>query len=135
MTDYSELKTAALAATPGVWVVRADGWTIRAYPDARMACDGIKVVHTCSAHMQGQGANPDIEQQVANQHYIEQAQPSVVLALIAEIEALRKIPSLVANEYSQLLTSQTLSKLKAEKFQQRMNAAMEVDRRMDEVKP
>jgi hypothetical protein len=88
MTDYSELKAAALAATQGVWVARADGWTIRAYPDNRLASDGIKVVHTCSAHMQGQGSEPDVEQQVANQHYIEQAQPTAVLELIDEVESL-----------------------------------------------
>ncbi len=90
MTDYSELKAAALAATPGTWVARADGWTIRAYPDSRLAGDGIKVVHTCSVHMQGQGSAPDVEQQVANQHYIELAQPSAVLALIAENERLQR---------------------------------------------
>jgi FtsZ-binding cell division protein ZapB len=90
MKDYSELKAAALAATPGAWVARADGWTIRAYPDARLAGDGIKVVHTCSPHMQGQGTVPDVEQQVANQHYIELAQPSAVLDLIAEIDRMSK---------------------------------------------
>jgi hypothetical protein len=39
--------------------------------------------------MQGQGSQPDIEQQVANQHYIEQAQPTAVLALIAELDKLK----------------------------------------------
>jgi hypothetical protein len=53
--------------------------------------------------------------------------------LKAEVEALRKVPLIVANEYSQLLLSPEMSKAKAEKFQQRMNAAMEVDRRMAEV--
>ena len=51
----------------------------------------------------------------------------------AEVEALRKIPLAVANEYSQLLLAPELSKAKSEKFQQRMNVAMEVDRRMNEV--
>lgn len=64
-----------------------------------------------------------------------QVDKELIAQLRAENEALRKIPLIVANEYSQLLTAQSLSKAKAEKFQQRMNAAMEVDRRMDEVKP
>lgn len=53
--------------------------------------------------------------------------------LKAEVEALRKVPLTVANEYSQLLLTPDLSKAKAEKFQQRMNASMEVDRRMADV--
>jgi hypothetical protein len=53
--------------------------------------------------------------------------------LKAEVDALRKLPLVVANEYSQLLLTPDLSKAKAEKFQQRMNAAMEVDRRMADV--
>ena len=89
MINILELKSAALAATQGVWVARADGWTIRAYPDNRLAADGIKVVHTCSAHMQGQGSDASIEQQIANQHYIEMAQPAAVLELVAEVERLQ----------------------------------------------
>jgi predicted nuclease with TOPRIM domain len=50
--------------------------------------------------------------------------------LSAENKALRSIPMQIANEYSQLLMPQTLSRAKAEKFQQRMNAAMEMDTRM-----
>lgn len=56
-----------------------------------------------------------------------------VTRLKDEVETLRKLPGTVANEYSQLLLDEGLSKPKAETYQQRMNAAMEVQRRMQDV--
>lgn len=51
----------------------------------------------------------------------------------AEIAALRKLPGTVSNEYSQLLLDEDLSKTQADTYQQRMNAALEVERRMKDV--
>lgn len=87
--DTNKLKELAERATPGEWVSRADGWTIRAYPDSRLAHDGIKVATTCPVFIHGQGETPDVERQVANQEFIAAANPAAVLELIAEVERLR----------------------------------------------
>lgn len=53
--------------------------------------------------------------------------------LDAENDAIRKVPSSIANEYS-VRATHARSMREAEKFQQRMNGAMEVDRRIKAVK-
>lgn len=52
-----------------------------------------------------------------------------IARLKAENEALRNFPLGVANEYSKILSGE-ISKADAERFQQRMNLAMELHRRM-----
>ena len=90
MTDLTKLKELAERATPGEWISRADGWTIRAYQDSRLAHDGIKVATTCPVFIQGQGETPDVERQVANQEFIAAASPATILALIERLERAEK---------------------------------------------
>lgn len=97
MTDIDKLERLAKAATPGEWIARADGWTIRAYVGNELAADGVKVAHTCAMMMQGQGSKPDIEQQVANQEFIATANPTEILGLVAEVRRLRERDALLFN--------------------------------------
>ncbi len=86
-----DAKAICEAATPGPWVARLDGWTIRAYPDARLAADGIKVATTCLQFIQGQGTNPDVQQQIDNQEFIAFFNPTLVAKLLTLWEAADRV--------------------------------------------
>jgi len=103
--DLKKLRERAEAASPGEWVARAAGWTIRAYVGRDLAKDGVKIALTCAMMGQSQGLTPDVEQQVANQEYIAAAQPKTVLALLDIIEAPRRTNAQIQTEREITATS------------------------------
>jgi hypothetical protein len=126
VSDYSELKRLAdnLLAIGhredfGVWITALEAFEKAASPEAVLALlaenealRGLYRMHKMTETRAMRDMKSERDQ------------------LKAEVETLRALPRIVANEYSQLLMPETLSATKAEKFQQRMNAAMEIDRRM-----
>lgn len=94
-TLLSELKAAALAATPGPWESVYDDWSDG--DDALISCgsrDGMVAI----AKIEGGGSEsgydePFSSEQQANTAFIAAANPDVVLALLAHIEELEKMDS------------------------------------------
>jgi hypothetical protein len=80
--NLDELEKLADAATPGQWVARLDGWTVRAFPDDDI--HGINVAHTFRQLSGGdlKATEPDIEQQMSNQVFIAAANPQTIKQLI-----------------------------------------------------
>ncbi|CVH63870.1 Uncharacterised protein [Serratia marcescens] len=88
MDKFSELKAAAMAATPGPWILDDDSWSegdnANVYTEERY--DG-RIVSI--AQIEGGGSEsgfdePFSTEQQANARYITAANPAVVLALLAE---------------------------------------------------
>ncbi|MEG9670568.1 ead/Ea22-like family protein [Serratia bockelmannii] len=87
----SELKAAAMAATPGPWILDDDSWSEgdNANVSTEERYDG-RIVSI--AQIEGGGSEsgfdePFSAEQQANARYITAANPAVVLALLAELEA------------------------------------------------
>ncbi|MFS8080050.1 ead/Ea22-like family protein [Serratia marcescens] len=87
----SELKSAAIAATPGPWILDDDSWSEgdNANVSTEERYDG-RIVSI--AQIEGGGSEsgfdePFSTEQQANARYITAANPAVVLALLAELEA------------------------------------------------
>ena len=83
MTDYSELKRLAEAATPGPWRWLRFDEDEGAYHSLRDEVDA-PVVSAFGVHTEGR-----IETDDSNAAYIVAASPSVILAILAELDALR----------------------------------------------
>ncbi len=90
MDKFSELKAAALAATPGPWILDDDSWSEgdNANVSTEERYDG-RIVSI--AQIEGGGSEsgfdePFSAEQQANARYITAANPAVVLALLAEQE-------------------------------------------------
>ncbi|HGE8480735.1 TPA: ead/Ea22-like family protein [Serratia marcescens] len=89
MDKFSELKAAAMAATPGPWESIYDDWSDG--DDALISCesrDGMVAI----AKIEGGGSESSFDgsfrtEQQANTRYIAATNPAVVLALLAELEA------------------------------------------------
>ncbi|UYU05057.1 ead/Ea22-like family protein [Serratia marcescens] len=91
MDKFSELKAAAMAATPGPWILDDDSWSEgdNANVSTEERYDG-RIVSI--AQIEGGGSEsgfdePFSTEQQANARYITAANPAVVLALLAELEA------------------------------------------------
>ncbi|MEN4199126.1 ead/Ea22-like family protein [Serratia marcescens] len=91
MDKFSELKAAALAATPGPWILDDDSWSEgdNANVSTEERYDG-RVVSI--AQIEGGGSEsgfdePFSAEQQANARYITAANPAVIVALLAELEA------------------------------------------------
>ncbi|TXE26196.1 ead/Ea22-like family protein [Serratia marcescens] len=91
MDKFSELKAAAIAATPGQWILDDDSWSEgdNANVSTEERYDG-RIVSI--AQIEGGGSEsgfdePFSAEQQANARYIAAANPAVVLALLAELEA------------------------------------------------
>ncbi|MDX7082521.1 ead/Ea22-like family protein [Serratia marcescens] len=91
MDKFSELKAAALAATPGPWILDDDSWSDgdNANVSTEERYDG-RIISI--AQIEGGGSEsgfdePFSAEQQANARYITAANPAVVLALLAELEA------------------------------------------------
>lgn len=82
MTDYTELKRLALAATPGTWE-RGDGNEVSVSADGDEGYWSWEVAGPAQVHGAGDQRDKDAD-------FIVAANPAAVLALIAENEALRK---------------------------------------------
>lgn len=99
MSDHSELKRLAEAATPGPW-----------------AYDGSYV---CPARTEDGTTYVELWRSIADCHqpentkFIAAANPAVVLALIADVEGLRKLPTAWSEVYEQ---SDELDALRDEKL-------------------
>lgn len=94
MSDYRELKRLSEAATPGPWVKTIDG----------VMPEGEKF---------GIFGNFGANNGEANRGFIAAANPAAVLALIAEVEGLRKLPTAWSEVYEQ---SDELDALRDEKL-------------------
>ncbi|CVE51251.1 Uncharacterised protein [Serratia marcescens] len=88
MDKFSELKAAAMAATPGPWILDDDSWSEgdNANVSTEERYDG-RIVSI--AQIEGGGSEsgfdePFSAEQQANARYITAANPAVVLALLAE---------------------------------------------------
>ncbi|MGP0838140.1 ead/Ea22-like family protein [Serratia sp. CY85251] len=92
MDKFSELKAAALAATPGPWIPADDDWNDG--EDALISCekrDGMIPVAKIDGGGSESGYNePFSTEQQANARYIAAANPAAVLALLAERDADKK---------------------------------------------
>ncbi|MBO1810915.1 ead/Ea22-like family protein [Serratia ureilytica] len=92
MDKFSELKAAALAATPGPWISADDDGN--GGEDALISCekrDGMIPVATIDGGGSESGYNePFSTEQQANARYIATANPAAVLALLAERDADKK---------------------------------------------
>jgi hypothetical protein len=89
MGKFSELKAAALAATPGPWISVDDHWSDG--DDALISC-GSREGMIAIAKIDGGGSASDYNEpfsteQQANVRYIAAANPAAILALLAELEA------------------------------------------------
>ncbi|WP_427193202.1 ead/Ea22-like family protein [Serratia marcescens] len=91
MDKFSELKAAAMAATPGPWILDDDSWSEgdNANVSTEERYDG-RIVSI--AQIEGGGSEsgfdePFSTEQQANARYITAANPAAVLALLAELEA------------------------------------------------
>lgn len=91
MDKFSELKAAAMAATPGPWILDDDSWSEgdNANVSTEERYDG-RIVSI--AQIEGGGSEsgfdePFSAEQQANARYITAANPAVVLAMLAELEA------------------------------------------------
>lgn len=91
MDKFSELKAAAMAATPGPWILDNDSWSEgdNANVSTEERYDG-RIVSI--AQIEGGGSEsgfdePFSTEQQANARYITAANPAAVLALLAELEA------------------------------------------------
>ena len=97
MKDHSELKILAETATPGPWVAQ--------HPNAGQrgseVASGNRLNQVCA------DLGP------SNALYIAAANPTVVLALVAEVEGLRKLPTAWSEVYEQ---SDELDALRDEKL-------------------
>ena len=80
MTDYSELKRLAEAAAPGPW---------RGYKNSGYVYGPESVVARCGDFKDKEVARFSKEQWGNDATYIAAASPSVVLAILAELDALR----------------------------------------------
>ncbi|MBH3264939.1 ead/Ea22-like family protein [Serratia marcescens] len=90
MDKFSELKAAAMAATPGPWILDDDSWSEgdNANVSTEERYDG-RIVSI--AQVEGGGSEsgfdePFSTEQQANARYITAANPAVVLELLAELE-------------------------------------------------
>ncbi|WP_164038015.1 ead/Ea22-like family protein [Serratia marcescens] len=90
MDKFSELKAAAMAATPGPWILDDDSWSEgdNANVSTEERYDG-RIVSI--AQIEGGGSEsgfdePFSTEQQANARYITAANPAVILALLAELE-------------------------------------------------
>lgn len=89
MDKFSELKAAALAATPGPWELVYDDWSDG--EDALISCES-RAGMVAIAKIEGGGSDsgydePFSSEQQANAAFIAAANPAVILALLAELEA------------------------------------------------
>lgn len=91
MDKFSELKAAAMAATPGPWILDDDSWSEgdNANVSTEERYDG-RIVSI--AQIEGGGSEsgfdePFSSEQQANARYIAAANPAVVLELLAELES------------------------------------------------
>ncbi|MBL0880623.1 ead/Ea22-like family protein [Serratia ureilytica] len=89
MDKFSELKAAAMAATPGPWESVYDDWSDG--EDALISCESRNGMVPI-AKIEGGGSNsgynePFSAEQQANALYIAVANPAVVLDVLAELEA------------------------------------------------
>lgn len=91
MDKFSELKAAAMAATPGPWILYDDSWSEgdNANVSTEERYDG-RIVSI--AQIEGGGSEsgfdePFSSEQQANARYITAANPTAVLELLAELEA------------------------------------------------
>ncbi len=90
MDKFSELKAAALAATPGPWISGDDSWSdgdnANITTEERNDMGIIDI-----AQVNGGGSESDLDgsfrtEQQANARYIAEANPAAVLELMAELE-------------------------------------------------
>lgn len=91
MDKFSELKAAAMAATPGPWILDDDSWSEgdNANVSTEERYDG-RIVSI--AQIEGGGSEsgfdePFSTEQQANARYITAANPAAILAMLAELEA------------------------------------------------
>ena len=108
MKDYSELKRLSDAATPGNWNHYRHG-VIKGGPSIQFTNGSAQqqIAMTTGADWM----RPD--EQCANADFIAAANPAAVLALIAEVEVLRKLPTAWSEVYEQ---SDELDALRDEKL-------------------
>lgn len=90
MDKFSELKAAAMAATPGPWILDDDSWSEgdNANVSTEERYDG-RIVSI--AQIEGGGSEsgfdePFSTEQQANARYITAANPAAILAMLAELE-------------------------------------------------
>ncbi|HEJ7052571.1 TPA: ead/Ea22-like family protein [Serratia marcescens] len=91
MDKFSELKAAAMAATPGPWISGDDSWSDGDHANISTA-DRYDSGIINIAQVDGGGSEsgfdePFSSEQQANARYITAANPAVVLELLAELEA------------------------------------------------
>ncbi|MGQ6288768.1 ead/Ea22-like family protein [Serratia sp. IR-2025] len=91
MDKFSELKAAAMAATPGPWISGDDSWSDGNHANISTA-DRYDSGIINIAQIDGGGSEsgfdePFSTEQQANARYITAANPAVILALLAELEA------------------------------------------------
>lgn len=91
MDKFSELKAAAMAATPGPWISGDDSWSDGDHANISTA-DRYDSGIINIAQVDGGGSEsgfdePFSTEQQANARYITAANPAVILALLAELEA------------------------------------------------
>lgn len=90
MDKFSELKAAALAATPGPWVCVDDGWSdgdhANITSDERSDSSIIDIAQINGGGTESDFDHPFSTEQQANAAFIAAANPAAILALLAELE-------------------------------------------------
>ena len=108
MKDYSELKMLAEKATPGLRVVTRE-WSDDDFEYQQEIFTVWSECETLEINIDGSFVGKD----KADAEFIAAANPAVVLALVAEVEGLRKLPTAWSEVYEQ---SDELGALRDEKL-------------------
>ncbi|MGP6381215.1 ead/Ea22-like family protein [Yersinia bercovieri] len=126
MNNFEELKKAAMKATQGEWVafsnIKTGTFAVHTPDDKR--CNDIV------DWMGFDGAAGSKTQRSHNAKFIAAANPSVVLALIAQLEAAQKERDEITEQYVDRTTALTYSSRRAEKAEAALSAAQQ---RIDEL--
>lgn len=91
MDKFSELKAAAIAATPGPWILDDDSWSdgdhANISTEERYDSGIINIAQVDGGGSESGFDEPFSIEQQANARFIAAANPAVVLELLAELEA------------------------------------------------
>ncbi|EMF7561788.1 ead/Ea22-like family protein [Serratia marcescens] len=91
MDKFSELKAAAMAATPGPWISGDDSWSdgdhANISTEERYDSGIINIAQVDGGGSESGFDEPFSTEQQANARYITAASPAVILDLLAELEA------------------------------------------------
>lgn len=116
--QLEELRAAALAATPGPWISGDDSWSdgdnANITTEERNEMGIIDI-----AQVNGGGSESDLDgsfrtEQQANARYIAEANPAVVLALLAELEELNAENTLLRETGEYLINEASDAQQRAE---------------------